>query len=357
MNPSRRDLLKAVLGLGLVTAGCGRSHERAGAVLESGAQPLTIYSTRDKDAVAQVVGEFVLKFPQYRERVNVVTLSAQDAITRLRAEQANPQAGFLWGGTLQGLQQAARENLLAPSAPDIAGRIDPSRKDPEGRWYAEILLPEVIVYNHERLSPEQAPRDWDDLVTPRFSGQILIRDVMASGTMRTIFSAMVYRHYARTGSADGGYQWLRRLDANTINYAANPDDMYFKLDRGVGTVTLWNLQDVLIQSQKHHRPWSYVMPASGAPVLLDGVGVVNNAKSRQAAHDFQNFLFSPEIQRALARDYFQIPATPLADGNLPEWLEALALNEMPIDWTVMTDRQAEWMDYWSRHIQGTGRNS
>jgi iron(III) transport system substrate-binding protein len=357
MNPCRRDLLKAVLGLGLATAGCGRSPEDTGGLVESGAQPLTIYSTRDKDAVAHVVGEFVRKFPQYRERVNIVTLSAQDAITRLRAEQANPQAGFLWGGTLQGLQQAARENLLAPSAPEIAGRIDPSRKDPEGRWYAEILLPEVIVYNHERLSPQRAPRDWDDLVTPRFSGQILIRDVMASGTMRTIFSAMVYRHYARTGSADAGYQWLRRLDANTINYAANPDDMYFKLDRGVGTVTLWNLQDVLIQSKKHRRPWSYVMPTSGAPVLLDGVGVVNNPKSRRAAHDFQNFLFSPEIQLALARDYFQIPATPLAGGGRPDWLDSLAINEMPIDWTVMTDRQAEWMDYWSRHIQGTGRRS
>ena len=32
-----------------------------------------------------------------------------ELLDRLRAEKSNPQAGFLWGGTLQGLQQAASE--------------------------------------------------------------------------------------------------------------------------------------------------------------------------------------------------------------------------------------------------------
>ena len=308
-----------------------------------------------RNTKGNVVGRFVQTFRKYEGKVNVVTMSAQDALTRLRAEKANPQAGFLWGGTQQGLQQAAREQLLAPSLPDIAKVIDPSKKDPQGRWYAEMLLPEVIVYNHERLTPGQAPKDWDDLIASRFRGKVLIRDVMASGTMRTIFGAMIYRQYARTGSAEAGYQWLRQLDANTVNYAANPDDMYFKLDRGAGTVTLWNLQDVLIQSRKHRRPWSYVMPASGAPVLLDGVGVVNNPKSLKAAADFMNFLLEPELQLTLAREYFQIPAIPLGDAERPEWLASLAIKEMPIDWNVMGDKQAEWMSHWSQHIQGSGR--
>jgi iron(III) transport system substrate-binding protein len=275
----------------------------------------------------------------------------------LRAEKANPQAGFLWGGTQQGLEQAAREGLLAPSTPEAARRLDASRKDPAGRWHAEILLPEVIVYNHERLTRDQAPRDWDDLIAPRFKGQIVIRDVMASGTMRTIFSSMVYRRFAQSGSPDAGYEWLRRLDANTVNYAANPDDMYFKLDRGVGTVTLWNLQDVLIQSHRHRRPWSYVVPDSGVPVLVDGVGVVSNPKSLQVAAEFQDFLLDPEIQLALARDYFQIPAVPLGAGERPAWLAALQINEMPIDWGVMGEKQQEWMAHWARHIQGKGRRA
>src|SRR5215471_1919532 len=244
---------------------------------------LTIYTARDKDEVAHVVDLFTQKFPQYKGRTNTITLGTQAALDRLRAEKSNPQAGFLWGGTLQGLEQAANEGLLVPSTPASANLIDASRKDPQGRWHAEMLLPEVIIYNHDLLKPEEAPKDWDDLITPRFAGKLIIRDVRDSGTMRTIFSAMIYRQYATTGSTDPGYEWLKKLDANTVVYAPTTGDMYLKLDRGVGTVTLWNLQDALIQPLKNNRPWSWVIPVSGAPVLLDGVGVVNNPNSIEAA--------------------------------------------------------------------------
>ena len=103
------------------------------------------------------------------------------------------------------MQQAADEGLLVASQPASGNLIDASRKDPQGRWYAEMLLPEVIIYNHDLLKPEDAPKEWDDLITPAFKDKIVIRDVLASGTMRTIFSALIYRHYAKTGSPDAGF--------------------------------------------------------------------------------------------------------------------------------------------------------
>lgn len=317
-------------------------------------QNLIIYTGRDKDEVAMVVDLFIQKNPKYKGKVDTLTLGAQAALERLKAEKANPQAGFLWGGTQQGLQQAANEELLAPSAPDNAGLIDASRKDAKGRWFAEMLLPEVIVYNHDLLKPDQAPKDWDDLITPTFKGKIVIRDVMPSGTMRTIYSAMMVRQSAITGSPDAGYAWLRKLDANTASYTPSPDDMYFNIDRGVGTVTLWNLQDALIQPLKNNRPWSYVIPTSGVPVLLDGVGVVNNPKSMQAALDFENFLLEPKLQLQLAKDYYQIPAMQLPDADKPEWLAKLNIKEMKIDWDAMSAKQNEWMNYWAQNIKGKG---
>jgi len=343
-----RRILLLLLCVGLA-GGC-----TAGSTNDTPKSELTIYTGRDKDEVAQVVDLFTAKFPKYKGAVNTITLGAQAALDRLRAEKANPQAGFLWGGTLQGLQQAANEGLLTASNPTSAGLIDSERKDPQGRWYAEMLLPEVIIYNHDLLKPEQAPKDWDDLITPAFKGKIVIRDVVASGTMRTIFSAMIYRQYATAGSADAGYEWLRKLDANTVVYTPTPDDMYLKVDRGVGTITLWNLQDALIQPRKNNRPWSFVIPTSGVPVLLDGVGVVNNPKMMEAAVEFENFLLEPQLQAQLAKDYYQIPAIRLPDGQKPEWLAKLDLKEMKIDWDLMGQKQTEWIDYWSQNIKGKG---
>jgi len=320
----------------------------------AGQQSLTIYTGRDKDEVAHVIDLFTAKFPKYKGNVNVITLGAQAALDRMRAEKSNPQAGFLWGGTLQGLQQAASEGLLAPSKPSSADLIDASRKDSQGRWYAEMLLPEVIIYNHDLLKPDQAPKDWDDLITPAFKGKIVIRDVMASGTMRTIFSSMIYRQYATTGSPNAGYEWLKKLDANTAVYSPTPDDMYLKVDRGVGTVTLWNLQDALIQPLKNNRPWSFVIPQSGVPVLLDGVGVVNNPKMMEAAVEFQNFLLEPKLQAQLAKDYYQIPAIQIPDAEKPEWLQKLNIKEMKIDWDLLSQKQTEWLDHWSQNIKDKG---
>jgi iron(III) transport system substrate-binding protein len=130
--------------------------------------------------------------------------------------------------------------------------------------------------------------------------------------------------------------------------------MYLKLDRGVGTVTLWNLQDALIQPLKNNRPWSFVIPTSGTPLLIDGVGVVNNPRSMQAAQDFMDFLLEPTLQAQLAKDYYQIPALKLADADKPEWLAKLDIKEMRIDWDLMTQKQTEWMEHWSQNVKGKG---
>src|SRR5579872_513183 len=129
-------VLIATLLCGLLTAGCGGSSGSSG----SGAQNLIIYTGRDKAEVDAVIAMFQQKFPQYKNKVASVVLGAQEELERLRAEKDNPQAGFLWGGTQQGLQQAADEGLLAPSQPTHADLLEASRKDPQGRWYAEMLL-------------------------------------------------------------------------------------------------------------------------------------------------------------------------------------------------------------------------
>jgi iron(III) transport system substrate-binding protein len=347
--------LAIVVVLTFLTNGCGPNKIASNNPKTDEAQSLLIYTGRDKQEVESVVGMFEQKYPQYKGRIRFITLAAQAAVQRLRAEKSNPQAGFLWGGTVQGLQQLSNDGILVPSNPLNANLLDQSRRDSQGRWYAEMLLPEVIVYNHDLLKPEHAPRDWDDLISPAFKGKIVIRDVNPSGTMRTIFSALIYRQIsAPEHSVDAGYHWLKNLDANTLAYADTPDDMYLKLDRGVGIVTLWNLQDALIQAHTNNRPWSYVMPDSGVPVLLDGVGVVDNPKSTQAAQDFENFLLEPQLQVQLAKDYYQIPAMQLPDSEKPEWLAKLNLKEMRIDWNLITQKQPEWMEYWAQQIKRQG---
>ncbi|MGV8897599.1 MAG: extracellular solute-binding protein [Rhodoglobus sp.] len=322
---------------------------------DAAAQSLTIYTGRDKDLVTAVVAEFEKKFPKYAGKVKSINAGAQDNLDRLRAEKSNPQGGFLWGGTQQQFEQAAGEGLLAAYKPKNADKVAAGYRDVNNTWIAEMLLPEVIVYNKTLVPEAKAPKDWADLIKPEWKDKVVIRDVMPSGTMRTIYSAMVYKAFATDNSPQAGYDFLKALDANTVAYTATPDDMYTQLDQGTGLVTVWNLQDALIQPLKNKRPWAYVMPTSGAPVLLDAVGVIKNKNQDQAAKDFMDFLMEPTMQAKLAKDYYQVPAMEIADADKPAWLAELKIQEMKIDWKVLGDNQDKWMTYWVDNIKGKGK--
>lgn len=317
-------------------------------------ESLTIYTGRDKDEVAWVVAEFEKAHPEYAGKVQTVIAGAQDNLDRMRAEAGNPQAGFLWGGTQQQFEQAADEGLLSEYEPANTAAVPDKYKDPGNMWIAEMLLPEVIIYNSDLLDETTAPQDWADLGKPEWKDKIVIRDVMASGTMRTIYASIVYSAFAKDGSPDAGYELLKQIDANTVSYAANPDDMYTQLDQGTGQVTVWNMQDALIQPLKNNRPWGYIMPTSGAPVLVDGVGVIKNDKQQVAAEAFMDFLMEPGMQAKLAADYYQIPAMDIPEADQPEWMKDFKINEAKIDWAVFAEHQDEWMTYWADNIKDKG---
>lgn len=313
---------------------------------------LVIYTGRDEEMVQNVIDQFNEKYPDIE--VEFLTMGAQQILERLRGEKANPQADFWWGGTQSALIVGANEDLLHAWQPSFIDSIDTTHKDVDGRWFGEMLLPEVIMINSDLLTKETGPQDWDDLLDPKWKDQILIRGVLASGTMRTIYSSMIVRQGA--DSPDKGYEWLLQLDANTKEYTQDPNALYLKLTRQEGSVSLWNLQDILLKKYTTDYPFDYIYPKSGAPILVDGVAVVNNAKNLENAKLFVEFLFEKEMVTQLANDYYQIPTrSDINKASMPEWYQELDLKTFDIDWQLMSDKEAEWMEYWDNNIKGRGK--
>ncbi|MFJ7733291.1 extracellular solute-binding protein [Lysinibacillus sp. NPDC097231] len=313
---------------------------------------LVIYTGRDEEMVQKVIDQFNEKYPDIK--VEFLTMGAQQILERLRGEKANPQADFWWGGTQSALIVGANEDLLQAWTPSFNGSIDAAHKDEKGRWFGEMLLPEVIMINRDLLTKETGPQDWDDLLDPKWKNQILIRGVLASGTMRTIYSSMIVRQ--GVDSLDKGYDWLLKLDANTKEYTQDPNALYLKLTRQEGSISLWNLQDILLKKFTTDYPFDYIYPKSGAPILVDGVAVVNNAKNLENAKLFVEFLFEKDMVTQLANDYYQIPTrTDIDKTTMPDWYQELDLKTFDIDWQLMSEKEAEWMEYWDNNIKGRGK--
>lgn len=344
-------VLVAVFTL-LFTAACGNNNAGSNNGNNNGEEPsgtLVIYTARDQSLVDLVIDEFKKKYPKID--VQPLTMGAQEILERVRGEKSNPQGDFWWGGTQSAFMTAASEDLLESYKPSFDASIKAEHKDAEGRWYGEMLLPEVIMINSDVLTKETAPQDWDDLLDSKWKDQIIIRGVLPSGTMRTIYSAMIYRQGA--DNPEKGFEWLKKLDANTKEYAQDPTNLYLKLARQEGTLSLWNLQDILIQAHTNNQPFDYVVPASGAPILVDGVGIVKGAKNLENAKLFYEFLFDPDTIALLSKEKFQIPSrTDLDESKMPDWYKDLEIKELQLDWQVMAEKEMEWMQYWDENIKG-----
>ncbi|WP_104061675.1 extracellular solute-binding protein [Arthrobacter sp. 4R501] len=354
LRPLRSALLAGGLALMLGMSACGLdSPKPSGTSAGAGdTGTLTIYTARDKALATEVIADFEKANPKYAGKVQLLTLGAQEALERVKAEKSNPQGDIWWGGTQQQMQQAAAAQVLSPAPKDVIDAVPAGQRDADGLWVGEMKLAEVIFYNKDMLTADQAPKDWDDLISPAMKDKIAIRDVLASGTMRSIYAAMIDRQFDAAGSPDAGYEWLKKLDANTKVYAANPTDLYLRITRQEAAVTAWNLQDVMLQIKNQKAPFTPVVPASGAPMLIDGVAKIKDGPSPAGADAFLSFLMSKDEQTKLSETYFQIPTISLPQE--PAWLAGLDLKEMKVNWERVNKSEPEWSAYWAANIKGQG---
>jgi len=352
----RFALLAGGLALTLGMSACGLDSPQPSATSAGAEDPgtLTIYTARDKALATEVIADFEKANPNYAGKIQLLTLGAQEALERVKAEKSNPQGDVWWGGTQQQMQQAAAEQVLAPAPKDVIDAVPAEQRDVDGLWVGEMKLAEVIFYNKDMLTADQAPKDWDDLISPAMKDKIAIRDVMASGTMRSIYAAMIDRQFDAAGGPDAGYEWLKKLDANTKVYAANPTDLYLRITRQEAAVTAWNLQDVMLQVKNQNAPFTPVVPESGAPMLIDGVAKIKDGPSPAGADKFLSFLMSKEEQAKLSETYFQIPTISLPKE--PSWLADLDLKEMKVNWERVNASEPEWSNYWAANIKGQGNS-
>jgi iron(III) transport system substrate-binding protein len=316
---------------------------------------LTVYSPHGKELLEYLEKGFEKAHPDID--VQWVDMGSQEVLDRVRAEKDNPAADVWFGAPAEAFDRATRENLLEPYIPTWSNAISVEGRENGDHWYGTYLTPEVIAYNTQAVTAAGAPKDWDDVLDPKWKGKLLIRDPIASGTMRAIFGAIVARSVARTGSPAAGYEWLRRLDANTREYVLNPTILYQKLGRQEGIITLWDMPDIATLQQRTGIPVGYVIPSSGTPVLVDGIAIIKGAKHPKEARAYYEFVTTPEALKAAAQQFLRIPArTDILLSSLPQWIQDAKskIKPMAVDRRVMTEHLDEWMKYWDANIRNRG---
>lgn len=333
------------LGVALLLAACGGD----------GRTPVLVYSPHGRDLLLLMEHAFEARHPSID--VRWLGMGTQEVLDRLRFERVNPQADVWFGGPTTIFDRGVRDSVLQPYRPAWAPYVDSTTWGAGDFHFPVYRTPAVIAYNARLVRPEEAPRDWDDVLLPRWRDQVLIRDPVASGTMRAIWGLLIARGMHAPGDTAAGMAWLRRLDGQTRTYALNPAILDEKLARGEGSVTLWDLPDILV-AQRRGMPFGYAFPASGTVVIDDAVALVRGSRHAEAARRFIDFVGSAEAQVLAAREVFRLPARrDLAAEEIPDWVRGVErdMRVAPVDWPLLAREGSAWMAYWDQHVRGSGR--
>ncbi|MBI3940259.1 MAG: extracellular solute-binding protein [Acidobacteria bacterium] len=316
---------------------------------------VVIYSPHGKE----LLGEYEKLFEQKYLGTDVqwLDMGSQDVLDRLRSEKANPQADVWFGAPNTMFAEAAAAGLLESYRPTWAESVPPVARGENDSWYGTYFTPEVIAFNSNAVQGDAVPKDWDDLLQPRWKGRIIMRDPVASGTIRTIFAAMLFR-FQQQGEPEKGFDWLRRLDAHTKEYTANSTLLFQKMARGEADITLWNMPDMELQREFYHYPFDYVFPASGTPYLTEGIALVRGGKAGEWARRYYEFVTSQESLALAARKFYRIPARKdIPASQLPEriWRARDQVQPMDLDWKILEQQTAGWMKRWENEIKSSSR--
>ena len=311
---------------------------------------LLIYTPHGKDMLQEFAARYEAANPNVK--VNFLDMGSREVLERVRAERNRPQADVWWGASQMTFQDAADDQLLAAYKPTWADKVPADSHDAADFWYGTYETPEVIVFNSKVLNEQTAPQDWDEVLDEKWRDKILIRNPIPSDTMRVIFGAMMLRQ----GATEKGYEWLKKLDANTKGYSANPTMLMQSLAREEASISLFSMPDVFNFREQKNLPLGYVLPKSGTPVVIDAIAVIKGAPHEAEAKKFYEFVTTEESLQFAAQKFYRLPVARMDvdKTKLPAWMQT-DFKRMPVDWNALRKNGNEWMQFWDANIRGRNR--
>ncbi len=329
--------------LGVAGAACARRTERT---------LLTVYSPHGKELLSYYESGFEKANPDID--VRWVDMGSAEILERLRAEKEMPVADVWFGAPAELMVRAAKENLLDTITPSWAGALPPSARDASHHWYGTYITPAVIAYHTRFVADSVAPHDWADVANVRWKDHVVLRDPVASGTMRSIFGAMLERSIMQTGKTDSAWSWLRRLDGNTREYTTTPAVLYEKLLRGEGWISLYDMPDIAALARRSNAQIKFVYPTSGTPLAIDAIALVRGGAHRVEAVKYLEYVTTVAALRFAADSFYRIPArADIPDAKLPAWMLEARKNIVPlaVDGALMADSLDRWMRAWDATVR------
>ncbi|HOX11349.1 MAG TPA: ABC transporter substrate-binding protein [Spirochaetia bacterium] len=330
-NMKRKALFAAAAVLAL--AGCGsRSAKSEGTAAGGGRQSVMIYSSLKESQLAALKEGFMKRHPNIA--MDFYTASTGNVMTKLATEQqaGGIAADLIWVGDPTNYIDFKKQGLLyaydSPAAADIPAKF----KDPDRMFMSARLIMLGFVYNTRRLTYEQAPKTWEDLLNPRFRNNIAMTDPTSSGT--TLFTVAGLVQNPRYG-----WDFLRKLKAHGMLLESGSSAVVNKVGSDEYLVSV-GVDYIARSAMAQGATLGFVYPERDIPIIESPIAIIRNSKNLDAAKALYDYIISEEGQQVLLEEY-TLPINPkMRLDNAIEVAEA-EKRMLPVDHVALvTDKNS-----------------
>ncbi len=309
----------------------------ASAALAQGS--LVVYSPHDADPLQAGLALFQAAYPDIK--VEYIAAGTGELLQRVAAESENPLADVLWGGGADSLAAFKPYFQTYVSANDDV--IADAFKDAEDLWIGESPLPMVLFYNKTMVSEEDAPKTWEDLLNPKWKGQIAYASPAKSGSAYTQLCTMIL---AQGGPDGGGWDFVEKfyqnLDGKVQDSSGNCHKLVASGEYAIG-VTIE--KSAVLYADNPDVAFVYPEKNSAVP---DGVAIIKNCPNLDNAKLFVDFVTGLECQKDQNENWKRRPVrSDLAPVGLVP-LSDLDLTDYDFDWAA-NDKE-EIIEKWQEII-------
>lgn len=221
-------------------------------------------------------------------KVELLSMSSGEVLSKLRAEGGTPSADLWFGGGIDAFMGAKADDLLEQVNFDAAAELNPTYKDADNYWFSKGLTIVGFLVNNSLLAEKNmtAPATWEDLLNEQYKGEIVMSNPAISGTNYGVVNAML-----QTRGEEAGWEYFNKLNENIAFYGRRGSDPKNKVIAGEFAIGITYL-DGTIDALVDQYDVSIVYPTDGIPYIPEGVAVFKNAENVEAAKYFVEWLYS-----------------------------------------------------------------
>jgi iron(III) transport system substrate-binding protein len=309
MNLTRRQVLSA----GVAAAGCAFA-TRARALEPSTVTPaliaaakaegkLAFYTAMDLPVAEKLAHAFEAQFQGIAVRVE--RSGSERVFQRIGQEMTSGIHAVDVVNSADAAHVIAwhRNGWLAPYLPEEVARHYPAAYfDPGGIWITTRIWFSSLGYNTNLVKPEEAPKTYADLLSPKWTGKMVKGHPAYSGTIMTATFILVRQL---------GWSYLEKLATQKVMQVQSSTDPPKKLALGERAVMADGNDYNLLQLKEAGQPVEAIYPAEGTPLIAGPSAVFQSAPHPNAARLFQNWMHSAAAQQLLVDFARQHSAHPL----------------------------------------------